>query len=101
MRVNKKLNKCFDLSNVVRAEVEFVMAADFMKVRQEFDKMFLSTGVTAESKSGPQKVDLETCIKNFTNPSLFRLGKRPHSGLRLLTAHYDAKQQPGICISSS
>ena len=42
MRMNKKLNKAYDISNVVRTEVEFVVAADFMKMRQEFTKVLLS-----------------------------------------------------------
>lgn len=34
MRLNKRINKVYDLSNVIRAEIEFVMAADFVKMRE-------------------------------------------------------------------
>jgi hypothetical protein len=41
IKLNRKLYKAFDLSNVFRFEVEFLMAADFMKMRAEFTKISL------------------------------------------------------------
>lgn len=42
MRLNRKLNKVFDLTKILRTEVEFNLAADFMKMRQDFNKMLIS-----------------------------------------------------------
>lgn len=36
--LNRKLNKTFDLNQVIRLEVEFLMSADFLKMRSEFLK---------------------------------------------------------------
>ncbi len=33
MRLNRKLNKVFDLSKILRTEVEFNVTADFIKLR--------------------------------------------------------------------
>ena len=43
MRLNRKLNKVFDLTKILRTEVEFNLAADFMKMRQDFNKIMIST----------------------------------------------------------
>ena len=43
IRLNRKLFKAFDLSNVFRFEVEFLMAADFVKMRAEFTRVLLSS----------------------------------------------------------
>ncbi|CDW84830.1 ubiquitin carboxyl-terminal hydrolase [Stylonychia lemnae] len=70
MRQNKKLFKTYDLSSVIRTEIEFNMAADFQKMREEFNKIQEQGLPEKETKNEIRKLDLETCIKNFAKPEL-------------------------------
>lgn len=39
LKLNRKLNKQYDMNNVVLMEAEFLISADFVKVRAEFTKV--------------------------------------------------------------
>jgi len=40
IKLNKKLNKQFDVNQIKCIEVEFLMSADFVRMRSDFNKVF-------------------------------------------------------------
>ena len=50
-------------------EAEFLMSADFVRMKADFNKLLINASSAPVTKeSGKIKVDLETCIMNFARP---------------------------------
>ena len=60
--INKKFFKAFDLNNLLRLEVEFLMSADFMKLRADFTRVIMQPVNHQLHDSDKNRLDLETCI---------------------------------------
>jgi hypothetical protein len=61
-------------------EIEFLMSADFVKMRSEFMKV-LQTAPNPNQpgqQSGPQKIELDTCISNFARPETLEGSNKWH-----------------------
>lgn len=59
------------MNSIVRLEVEFLVTADFLKMRSDFNKTLNAACIQndkANSLNG--KIELETCIMNFARPEL-------------------------------
>ena len=42
LNLNKKFNKQYNMNSIVRLEVEFLVTADFLKMRSDFNKVMNS-----------------------------------------------------------
>jgi ubiquitin C-terminal hydrolase len=76
-KLNKKLNKFFDLSQVIRLEAEFLMSADFHPLHRPFRELVYQQDNSEQHQQQQQtnavyakKIELETCIQNFARPEL-------------------------------
>ena len=71
LNLNKKFNKQYNMNSIVRLEVEFLVTADFLKMRSDFNKVLNSAPALQEKQNGQSsKIELETCIMNFARPEL-------------------------------
>jgi len=64
-KLNKKIGKVFDISNILRIEVEFPIVADFNRMKTDFHNASISVLPVVARQ---QKTDLETCIKRYAKP---------------------------------
>lgn len=48
-KINRKLNKYYDLNSVIRMEAEFLMSADFIKMKADFNKLLINPSTSKES----------------------------------------------------
>ena len=68
--MNRKLGRAYDLNNILLLEAEFMMTADFTKIKADFMQSIMAPSQLSTQNKSHSKLDLETCIQHFAKPEI-------------------------------